>query len=144
MQKTIGEQNTMSAPQPNSEFMLLFRGEHWDQGLSPEELQRVMAQVMAWFEGLQQQGVVKGAQPLAAEGRIVSGQKRTVADGPFAESKEIVGGYLILLADSLEAAVTVAQTCPTLDHGISIEVRPVLDECPIFKRIREQMAAVAA
>ena len=134
----------MSAPNPTSEFLLLFRGEHWDKGLSPEELQQVMDKVMAWFDGLQQQGKVKAGQPLASEGRMVSGKRRTVADGPFAESKEAVGGYLLIHAHSLEAAVAVAQSCPTLDYGITIEVRPVLEECPIFKRVREQLAAVTA
>jgi len=124
--------------------MLLSRGEHWDKGLSTEELQQVMDKVMAWFEGLQEQGKVKAGQPLAPEGRMVSGLSRTVADGPFAESKEVVGGYLLLLADDLEEAVAIAKSCPTLDYGITIEVRPVLEECPVFKRVRDQLALAAA
>src|SRR6185295_19417679 len=91
----------MNPKNPTSEFMLLFRGPHWDKGLSPEDLQKVMGQVMAWFEGLKDQGRVKAGQPLGAEGRTVSGKKgRPVADGPFAESKEAVGGYLLLEAKS--------------------------------------------
>src|SRR5678815_2411420 len=130
----------MSAPNPTSEFMLLFRGPHWDKGLSAEELQQVMGQVMAWFEGLKEQGKVKAGQPLGAEGRTVSGRKgRPVADGPFAESKEAVGGYLLLQAENLDEAVAIAKTNPTLEHGITIEVRPVLEECPIFQRVREQL-----
>jgi len=127
-----------------SEYLLLFRGEHWDKGLAAEELQQVMDKVMAWFEGLQNQGKVKASQPLAPEGRIVSGKGRTVADGPFAESKEVVGGYLLLQVDDLHAAVAIAKSCPTLDYGISIEVRPVLEECPVFKRVREQLALATA
>lgn len=135
----------MSTPTSKSEYMLFFRGEHWDEGLSPEELQRVMDQVMAWFEGLKQQGQVKAGQPLAAEGRMVSGQNgRLVADGPFAESKEVVGGYLLLQVEDLQAATMVAQSCPTLEYGITIEVRPVLEECPVFERARERLAQAAA
>ena len=135
----------MSTPNTTSEYLLLFRGEHWDKGLSPEDLQRVMGQVMAWFEGLKQQGRVKAGQPLGAQGKTISGKKgRTVADGPFAESKEAVGGYLLIQADDLEEAVAIGKTCPTLDHGITIEVRPVLEECPIFQRAKERLAHAAA
>jgi hypothetical protein len=135
----------MSAPNPTSEFMLLFRGPHWDKGLSAEELQQVMGQVVAWFEGLKEQGRVKAGQPLGAEGRTVSAKKaRPVADGPFAESKEVVGGYLLLQADNLDEAVAIAKTNPTLEYGITIEVRPVLEECPIFQRAKTQRLSHAA
>ena len=125
--------------------MLLFRGADWDEGLSSEELQEAMGKITTWFEELQQQGKVRGGQPLAREGGIVSGKKgRAVADGPFAESKEAVGGYLLLEADDLEEAIAIAKACPTLKYGISIEVRPVLEECPIFQRARERQALAMA
>lgn len=126
-----------------SEFLLLFRGEDWDKGLSPEQLQKMLARVQAWYDGLQRRGIVKGAQALAREGRVIKGA-RGISDGPFAETKEGVGGALLVLADDIEDAVAIAKACPTLDHGISVEVRPVLDECPIFKRAREQMLVGAA
>ena len=129
-----------STPTSTSEYMLLFRGACWDKGLSPEEAQRLMGQVMAWFEGLKEQGRVKAGQPLGPEGKTVSGKKaRPVADGPFAESKEAVGGYLLLHADSLDDAVAIAKTNPTLEYGITIEVRPVLEECPTFQRLNKQL-----
>ena len=103
-----------------------------------------MDKVMAWFERLQQEGRVKAGQPLAPEGRLVSGGQRTVADGPFTESKEMVGGYLLLQADSLEAAVAIAKSCPTLDYGITVEVRPVLAECPVFRRALARIAEAVA
>jgi hypothetical protein len=103
-----------------------------------------MNQVMAWFEGLKQQGIVKAGQPLAPEGRTVSGNKgRAVSDGPFAESKEAVGGYLLLQADSLDEVVAIAKSNPTLAYGVTIEVRPVLEECPIFQRARKQLLSHA-
>ena len=58
-------------------------------------------------------------------------------DGPFTETKEAVGGYLVLQAESLNEAVEVARSMPTLRYGISVEVRPILAECPIFERHRE-------
>ncbi len=137
--------NDMKTPDSTPQFMLLFRGPHWDKGLSAEQLQQLMSQVMAWFEGLKQQGKVKGGQPLGAEGKMISGKKgRTVADGPFAESKEAVGGYLLLQANDLDEAVAIARSNPTLEHGITIEVRPVLEECPIFKRATEKLALATA
>ena len=80
--------------------MLLFRGPHWDRGLSTDELQAAMDKVMAWFEGLNERGKIKGAQPLGGQGRVISGTDgRFVMDGPFTETKEAVGGYLVLQAD---------------------------------------------
>ena len=115
--------------------MLLFRGPHWDKGLSPEELQATMDKVMAWFEGLNERGKIKASQPLGAQGRIISGTNgRLVVDGPFAESKEAVGGYLVLLANDLNEAVEIARSTPMLKYGITVEVRPILAECPIFER----------
>ena len=125
----------MNTERTTGEYMLLFRGPHWDQGLSADELQQTMDNVMAWFEGLNQRGKIKGAQPLGAQGRTVSGTNgRFVLDGPFTETKEAVGGYLVLQANSFEEAVEVARTNPVLRYGVSVEVRPILAECPIFAR----------
>ena len=135
----------MSALNEPSDYMLLFRGKQWDRGLSQEELRQAIDRVMAWMEGLKEQGKVKGGQPLGPENKVVSGRNgRTVADGPFAESKEAVGGFLQIEANSLDEAIAIAKTCPTLEYGITIEVRPVLDECPIFKRAKEQLALATA
>jgi len=115
--------------------MLLFRGPHWDKGLSEGELHQALDRVMAWFDGLSARGKVKAAQPLGTEGRTISGTNgRFVVDGPFTETKEAVGGYLLLQADNLEEAVQIARSMPTLQYGISVEVRPTLAECPIFER----------
>ena len=128
-----------------SDFMLLFRGDDWDHGLSPEELQRVMTQIMDWFEGLKKSGCVKGGQPLGRTGLTISGKGGgVICDGPFAESKEAVGGYLTVRVDDMEAAAAIAKTCPSLNYGITIEVRPVLEECPVFQRAKERLLFAAA
>ena len=94
-----------------------------------------MTKVHQWFEGLANQGVMKAAQPLQEEGRIVScNNGGTVADGPFVESKEAVAGYLLIQAESLEEAVAIARKCPTIQYGSSVEVRPIAQECPHMKR----------
>ena len=135
----------MSTPNTTNQYLLLSRGPHWDKGLSPDQLRDLMSRVMAWFVGLQAQGKVKAGQALGPEGRTVSGRLgRGASDGPFVESKEAIGGYLLVEADSLEEAVAIAKSCPTVEHGITIEVRPVLEECPIFKRVREELALATA
>jgi hypothetical protein len=133
----------MNTETATGEYMLLFRGPHWDKGLSTKELQQAMNEVMAWFKGLNERGKIKGAQPLSGRGRIISGTDgQLVVDGPFAESKEAVGGYLILQADSLGEAVEIARAMPTLRYGISVEVRPILAECPMIQRHPELVRRV--
>jgi len=113
------------------EFIIFFRGSQWDKDLSPEEIQKVMGQFMGWFERLREEGRLKAGQPLERQGKIVSGKKgRTVADGPFAESKEAVGGYFLLTVADLDEAVEIAQQCPILEYGSTVEVRPVAEQCP--------------
>jgi hypothetical protein len=116
------------------QYMLLFRGNDWHKGLSPEEMQQVAGQWMAWFERLTAQGKVTAGSPLETEGRVVSGKNgRVVSDGPFAESKEAVGGYFLLKVNNFEEAVAIAQQCPGLPHGVKVEVRPVAETCPMLK-----------
>jgi hypothetical protein len=79
---------------------------------------------------------------------VVSGKNGTiVADGPFAESKEVIGGYVLLQANSIDEAIGVAQSCPTLKFGMQVEVRPVAEECPSMAHARhiisEQQLAAA-
>jgi hypothetical protein len=129
----------MNTETTTGEYMLLFRGPQWDKGLSPQEIQQVMDKVTAWAERLQGQGKARGGQPLGAQGRIVSGKRGGfVADGPFAESKEAIGGYLVLQADDLSEAVEIARSNPMLEYGVTIEVRPVLAECPVFQRATDR------
>jgi hypothetical protein len=124
-------------------YMLVFRGTDWHQGLSPEQMQQVAGEWMAWFKRLSEQGKALAGNPLAPEGKIVSGKSgRVVADGPFAESKEAIGGYFILDVGSLDEAVAIAKDCPGLSYGVRVEVRPVLGECPLVAaaKAEEQFA----
>jgi len=123
----------MSSSLQTSEYLLLFRGAGWEKNLSPQELQTLMAQWVSWYEGLQRQGKVKGSNPLFPQGKIVSGKKgKVVADGPFAESKEAIGGYFLIEASSLDEAIEIARGWPILDVGAEVEVRPVAAACPVF------------
>jgi hypothetical protein len=118
--------------QKQNEYMLLFRNTDWHNGLSPEEIQNVAGQWMAWFKRLTEQGKAVSGRPLEPKGKVVSGKNgRVVADGPFAESKEAIGGYFLLQVNSLDEAVAIAKECPGLAYGAKVEVRPAMDQCPL-------------
>jgi hypothetical protein len=134
----------MEAPRYKTGHIIFFRGNDWDKNLSPEELQRVTGQFMAWFERLTREGKAIGGAPLENEGKIVSGSRgRSVSDGPFAESKEAIGGYFMLDVESMEEAIKIAQQCPILEYGAKVEVRPVAQQCVQMRRA-EQLAATSA
>jgi hypothetical protein len=137
----------MSTQAKTSDYMLLFRGTDWHKGLSPDEIQTVTNQWMSWFERLTNEGKARAGHPLEGTGKIVSGKNgRIVADGPFAESKEAIGGYFLLKVDSLEDAVAIAKQCPGLEYGAIVEVRPVAEMCPLSKEVapEEQLAHAGA
>jgi hypothetical protein len=103
-----------------------------------------MTKFQGWFQSLEQKGVVKGARPLQKSGKVISGKGgKHVADGPFAESKETIGGYVMIAADSFDEAVAIAKSAPMLDHGVTIELRELAEECPVMAKLRESEAQLA-
>ena len=124
----------------STQFMMLFRGTHWSKGLSPEEIQNTMNRWNKWMNHLIEEGKVVAKQPLVAGGKIVSGKKkRVVSDGPFAESKEAIAGYFLLEVKNLDEAVEIAKEVPTLEYGVTVEVRPI---APMVPENLEQFAAL--
>lgn len=121
---------------PNG-YLLLFRGTDWHMQLSPEEIQRVMGDWSAWFDRLGEQDKLAAANPLENEGAVVSGKARSVADGPFAEAKESIGGFFLLKVDTMEEALAIAKDCPALPYGLTVEVRPVAPACPAARMVDE-------
>ena len=120
----------MNTTTNENEYLLLIRGTHWDQGLSADEMQRIMGDFNAWIDDLTRRGVHRAAQPLLDEGKIVAGANgASVTDGAFAESKEAIGGYFLLAVPNIEEAVRLAQACPILAYGAQIEVRPAAVMC---------------
>ena len=107
-----------------NEFVFLYRG--GDRPTSPEESQRVLGKWMAWFKDLADKGhVLDRGQPLEREGKVV-GAGKTVTDGPFAEVKDLVGGYTLIQARDVSHAAELAKGCPILDRGGKVEIRPVM------------------
>ena len=90
-----------------------------------------------WYDGLAAQGKVQHGQPLELEGRVVSGAKgERVTDGPYAEAKEVVGGYFFLTVADLDEATEIAKRCPGLPLGLTVEVRPVAKVSPVLRDLR--------
>lgn len=109
------------------EFMLLFLGPTYEElGLSPEELQGRMNKWFEWGAKMEKQGILRGGDALHGHGKRLSGPDRIVSDGPFVESKELVGGYYKIAVDSYEAALEVAQDYPDFDLDGSVEVREII------------------
>lgn len=135
----------MNSQSTSTEYLLLIRGTHWEKDLSPKEIQNFMSQWTAWYDRLTQLGKIKASQPLAHEGKIVSGKReRTVVDGPFAESKEAIAGYFLLEVGDLDEALEIAKDSPALNYGATIEVRPVIEQCSTMQKANEQLAYVEA
>jgi hypothetical protein len=108
-----------------AEFLYLYRG--GQSGWTPEESEQIMQKWMSWFKELTASGNLKdGGQPLEAGGKVVKDKGRTVTDGPYAEAKDLIGGYTLVEADSLARATELAKGCPILEREGLVEVRPVM------------------
>jgi hypothetical protein len=107
-----------------SEFAFLYRGR--DTDASPEQMQKTLEKWTAWFKDLSAKGHIKDiGHPLEHNGKVVKGNQKTVTDGPFAEAKDIVGGFTLVEARDLEQAAELSKGCPILETGGSVEVRPI-------------------
>jgi hypothetical protein len=106
-----------------AEFLVISRGQ-WDSTLSPKERQNVIDQFYVWLERLVDEGKMKRGQRLKYEGKTV-GRQSAVTDGPFGESKEVIGGYWFILAHNLDEAAQIAKGNPCLEYGLLMEVRPI-------------------
>ena len=99
------------------------------KSLSAEQRQQLLDRWNAWYDGLASAGKVQHGHPLEPEGRIVSARGDRVVDGPYAEAKEAIGGYFFLSVPSIEEATEIAKQCPSLQYGLTVEVRPVAEFC---------------
>lgn len=115
----------MSEDRPLSEFLILSRGQ-WDADKSPEQIQQAIDAFYVWLEHLVHEGKAKRGQRLGIDGKFVS--RWGVTDGPFTETKEVIGGYWCFFARDLDEAVALAAQNPCLACGLSYEVRPIEHE----------------
>lgn len=128
-----------------SEYLVISRGQ-WDQSATQDEIQGAIERFYDWHDQLVGEGKMKAGQRLATEGKTVS--KHMVTDGPFGETKEVIGGYWFIYASSLEDAAKIAAGNPCLAYGLAFEIRPiesvrasafaVTNETPIQQRGRPE------
>jgi hypothetical protein len=104
--------------------MALIRGgdEQYAQ-LSPEDMQSHMQEWSAWMSGLAESGHDGSGEPLRSGGKLIRDHANIVTDGPYMEGKELVGGYVIIDADTEDEAVALTRGCPVFDMGGMIELR---------------------
>jgi hypothetical protein len=109
-----------------SEFVFLYRG--GERADSPEQSEREMQKWVAWMKELGEKGHLKErGQPLDRTGKVVRGKQKVVTDGPYAESKDLVGGYTLVEAKDLSHAAELSKGCPIFESGGLVEVRPVME-----------------
>jgi hypothetical protein len=110
-----------------SEFLYLYHEDESPRAL--EHMQEQLQKWAVWMKGLGEKGHLKDpGQPLEKTGKFVKGMgaSRTVTDGPFAETKDVIGGYTIIEAKDIAQAVELSTGCPILENGGTVEVRPVI------------------
>jgi len=109
------------------DFMMIFIGSTYEElGLEQNEIQERMGKWMAWGNKMGEAGILKGGHALMSNIRRVTGPNRTVSDGPFVESKEMVGGYYIVTAENVEEVMKIAEDYPDYDVDGTVEIREIM------------------
>ena len=112
-------------------YMLIFRNtpttEAEFQNLSPEAMQAELDKWGQWIGGIAAQGRMVSTDALDHTGKIVKGSKHVVTDGPFVESKELVSGFMILSAESIDEAIELSKGCPIYEIEGTVEIRPLMN-----------------
>jgi len=110
-----------------NEFVYLFRRPTQSPG-SPQQMQVLMQRWQAWFKDLEKKGHLANiGQPLEMKGgAVVTNGKGSFSDGPYVETKDIVGGYSVITAKDLEEAVALTKGHPVFEMGGMIEIRPIM------------------
>ena len=109
-------------------YMFLFRSSADTPTGTPEEMQAYFQKWMDWIGVMRKKGQYLSGEPLEDQpGRVLRGPRGAkTSDGPFAEAKEVVGGFMLIKAKTLAEAAKIAKDCPGLAAGGSVEVREVM------------------
>ncbi|BDD07814.1 hypothetical protein FUAX_02460 [Fulvitalea axinellae] len=109
-----------------NEYLVIIRGgEEIAATKSAEEMQEHMGRWQDWLSGMPSEETFVGGEPLMEEGKTLIDGGKTIIDRPLAEGKELVGGYLIFKAKSLDEATELAKGCPGFEHDCTLEVRQI-------------------
>ena len=125
--------------QPSSEYLVLSRGQ-WDKNASKEDIEAAIQRFYEWYEGNLKSGRMKAGSRLSVERAVVS-KAGIVTDGPFGETKEVVGGYWFIVARNLREAADLAAQNPCAQYGLTFEIRPLEPErASVYKLANETPA----
>jgi hypothetical protein len=105
-------------------YMFVFMGDNANR-LSPAEQEASMQKWFAWVDKLTKAGRYVSGEALLPGGKTIAGAKKTVTDGPFAEGKEVVGGFFVVHAKDLSEAAEMAKDFPDFETGGVVEIREV-------------------
>jgi hypothetical protein len=115
----------MSQKAPN--YLFVFRNQADLPDPSPEQMQQIFQKWMSWIQSMKEKGQYLGGDPLEDHGKVLRGPRGgKVIDGPFAEAKEVVAGYMLIAARDFAHATEIAKDCPGLDNGGTVEVRQIM------------------
>lgn len=126
-------------------YLLFFRntGPEVFEPLAPDQRQQLVDRWDKWYEQLARQGKAVEGQPLQEETRLVAGPGGArIVDGPFAEAKEAIGGYVKLVVEDLDEATAIAQQHPALAYGMKIEIREMTHDCHLGVCAHKQTADI--
>ena len=110
-------------PPATSEYLLLSRGQ-WDKASAGADIEAAIDRFYTWYDANIAKGLFKPGSRLTTDAALVT-REGIRTDGPFAEGKEVIGGYWIIVAEDLAAAAALASENPVLAHGLSFEIRPL-------------------
>jgi hypothetical protein len=108
---------------PPAEYLVISRGQ-WDENLSRAEIQKTIDQFYVWLDRLIDEGKIKRGQRLTDKGKTIV-RRKVITDGPFGETKEVIGGFWFILAHNLDEATQIASGNPCLACGLFVEIRPI-------------------
>jgi len=111
-------------------FMLIFHSPYAQETAfvqqSPEEIQAEIQKWNQWIGGIAAQGKMLGTEALLPFGKVMSKGGQLITDGPYTEGKEIVGGYTVVSADTIDEAAELAKGCPIFDSEGLLEIRQIM------------------
>jgi hypothetical protein len=112
----------MSEAAEKADYLVISRGA-WKEDASRDEIEQAILSFYRWYNGLIEEGKIHPGRRLSHQGKTV--HAGAIMDGPFGETKEVIGGYWLIHAGSLDEAARIAQSNPCLELGLFLEVRPI-------------------
>lgn len=106
------------------QFMLLIENGDWER-ISPKDQEATIQKYINWVRSMRENNQFVAGDELKPGGKRLIANGSGVVDGPYAETKESIGGYMLIEADSLDQAAEIAKGCPTFGHGGAVQVKEI-------------------